>query len=230
VNIRSHHLRVQRTARYYTLGEAGSELRELWLVCHGYGQLAGPFLEGFRALADAKRLVVAPEGLSRFYTGAEAGPHGPASPVGATWMTREDRLAEIEDYVSYLDRLVQDLRSRSSPGPRCLIALGFSQGTATISRWAARTDARIDELVLWGGRLPPDLEPEAVAGRWAGLRVTLVAGRRDRWAAEREIESDASRLVQLGAAPRVMRFDGGHRLDDDVLRAISDDIEGPKRR
>jgi predicted esterase len=230
VNVRSHHLTVRRTARYYTLGEEVPEVREVWLVCHGYGQLAGEFIGGFRALADGTRLVVAPEGLSRFYVQQEAGQHGPDSPVGATWMTREDRLAEIDDYVAYLDRLLESLRERLGPGPRRLVALGFSQGTATISRWAVRTEAHVQELVLWGGRLPPDLDGAAAAGRWEGVRVTLVAGGRDRWATERELEADAARLVQLRVAARVLRFEGGHRLDDETLRAIADELgAGPSR-
>ena len=68
-----------------------SAARELWYVLHGYGQLAAPFLEEFRAIDDGTRLIVAPEALSRFYEGdAQARLHKDAS-VGASWMTREDR-------------------------------------------------------------------------------------------------------------------------------------------
>jgi hypothetical protein len=64
---------------------------------------------------------VAPEGLSRFYF--EGGFHGPGSKVGATWMTREDRLAKIEDYVGYLDALhdavfARAVRRPAAAGPR----------------------------------------------------------------------------------------------------------------
>ena len=38
-----HRIQVRRSARYYTMGDAGSA-QELWLVCHGYGQLAARFL------------------------------------------------------------------------------------------------------------------------------------------------------------------------------------------
>jgi predicted esterase len=169
MTIRAHHLYVTRTARYCTLGEPGPSVRQLWLVCHGYGQLAADLLAGFGAAARPDRLIVAPEALSRFYTGAEDGPHGPDSKVGATWMTREDRLAEIYDYVAYLDRVHGHIR-RQLPHHATVrtIALGFSQGTHTIARWAARTHIPIDELVLWGGTLPADLDPAEVAPLWGG--------------------------------------------------------------
>ena len=91
--VHEHHLPVSRTARYYTLGDPGPGTRQVWVVCHGYGQLASRFLEKLRALDDGTRYLVAPEGLSRFYLS-----ESPAERrVGASWMTREDRLAEIAD-------------------------------------------------------------------------------------------------------------------------------------
>ena len=87
-------------------------MRELWYVLHGYGQLAAPFLDDFRAIDDGTRLIVAPEALSRFYEGdVQARLHKDAK-VGASWMTREDRDAEIADYVAYLDTRARLDRSR----------------------------------------------------------------------------------------------------------------------
>ena len=97
--MRQHHLTISRNVRYATLGEVGDELRQVWFVCHGYGQLAHRFLRSFSALDDGSRLVVAPEGLSRYYVD-----HAERK-VGASWMTTEDRLTDIADYVAYLDGL-----------------------------------------------------------------------------------------------------------------------------
>src|SRR6266704_6639708 len=95
--LQEHHVSVTRTARYFTLGSSRG-VAEVWFACHGYGQLAGRFLEKLRVLDDGTRYLVAPEGLSRFYLSESA----TARRVGASWMTREDRLVEIEDYVRYL--------------------------------------------------------------------------------------------------------------------------------
>ena len=103
--MREEHLTVQRTARYYTLGAAGPGLRQLVVACHGYGQLAGRFIRHFAPLDDGSRLVVAPEALSRFYLDEPGTAPAAERRVGACWMTREDRLHEIDDYVRYLDAL-----------------------------------------------------------------------------------------------------------------------------
>src|SRR5258707_6339251 len=146
------HLTVGRTARYYTLGEPGPDVRQVWVVCHGYGQLAGRFVRHFEPIADASRLIVAPEGLSRFYL--DSGMH---ERVGATWMTREDRLADIEDYVGYLDALHAAVFRQVHPGSVQLVVMGFSQGVATAARWAAR-GRRAERLVASGGVLPAELD------------------------------------------------------------------------
>src|SRR5207245_4750618 len=69
--LQEHHLAVAKTARYYSLGEPGPATRQLWYVCHGYGQLAGRFLRHFEPLDDGSRVIIAPEGLSRFYLRSE---------------------------------------------------------------------------------------------------------------------------------------------------------------
>ena len=56
-----HSIEVPRTARYYVLGEATGG--DLWIVLHGFGQLAGDFIEYFVELNDGSRVIVAPEAL-----------------------------------------------------------------------------------------------------------------------------------------------------------------------
>jgi len=71
-----HHFTVARTARYEQLGEPSAATRQLWLVAHGYGQLAEYFIRHFKAVyaADpAGTVVVAPEALSRFYLAGNGG-------------------------------------------------------------------------------------------------------------------------------------------------------------
>ena len=106
------HLKVPRSARYAMLGSTNAALSEVWFVCHGHGQLAGRFLSRFLPLESQQRLFIAPEALSRYYLSPpKAGPHPPGTPVGASWMTSEDRESEIDDYVSYLDLLHDEVFS-----------------------------------------------------------------------------------------------------------------------
>lgn len=211
---REHRLCVTRTARYYTLGTT-TAVRDLWFVCHGYGQLAGPFIQQFEPIAAPGRLIVAPEALSRYYT------NHAAREVGATWMTREDRLSEIDDYVRYLDALHEHVAAELDGAERPRVrVLGFSQGVHTASRWVAFGSVRPDQLILWASPAPPDLDPTLLAGK---LRAPLVfvAGTRDKMVTASTLEAERERLGDAGVALDFRTFDGGHRLDDDALRALA---------
>lgn len=216
--MQEHRLAVTRRARYFTLG-AANPVEQVWFACHGYGQLAARFLEKLRVLDDGRRYLVAPEGLSRFYLSERPEERR----VGASWMTREDRLAEIEDYVPYLDAVSADVFGVIDRARVRVYALGFSQGAATVSRWAALGTPRIDRLVLWGGDFPPDLDltQPAVADRLRAARLTLVYGRSDAFITPKVVAAVTGRLETHDIPYTTIPFDGGHALDDAVLTSIA---------
>lgn len=242
---REHHLAVDRTARYWTLGGDDHEApAEIWFVLHGYKQLARRFLRRFEAVASPGRLVVAPEGLSRFYVSSGGGRHGAESVVGASWMTREDRRAEIADYVGYLDRLAAhvgvegdassggggtvtgDAPSRgpgasAADGPAVTV-LGFSQGVATASRWVTLGSVRPRRLILWGDFLPPDLDLERAEQALEGVDLVLVRGSDDGALSSPDLAAEeARRLADTDLRPRTLAYEGGHDIDDETLRGLA---------
>jgi predicted esterase len=208
-----HRLTVPRSARYYTLGGEG-DVGEVWVVLHGFGQLAGRFIRDFAAAASPQRLVVAPEALSRYYTDHAS------RKVGATWMTSEDRLAEIADYVRYLDLLVDELRVTLAPRVERLEVHAFSQGAATACRWVALGRHQADRLVLWGGGVPPDLDLAAHGARLSRTGLTMVIGDRDEFISEEAVADQAARLEAEGVSFKLQRFSGGHVVSWPVLAAM----------
>jgi predicted esterase len=212
-----HHLRVTRTARYYVLGTPAGHVDQLWVVCHGYGQLARDFIRSFTAIAADNRLIVAPEALNRYYVDTAPRPHGADSPVAATWMTREDRDNEIADYIAYLDDLCAELK-RVAPNAR-VTALGFSQGTATVSRWASAGNTRLHRVVLWGGSVAHDVPLRA--DLFGEATLTLVAGTRDHFVRSERLAAERERLHGAGLHHEFVQFEGGHRIDDGALRTLT---------
>ena len=220
--MREHHLAVPRSARYFTLGDASPATREVWFVCHGYGQLAGRFVRHFEPIASGSRLVVAPEGLSRFYLESGAGEgRGRNEKIGASWMTREDRLSEIADYVRYLDALQAEIFRDVDRDAVRVHLLGFSQGTATVTRWTALGAVRPERMILWGGEVPPDLDLAAAAQALRRVRLILVAGDQDEFITGKVLARDEGRLREQGIPFETRRFHGGHELDAGALRELA---------
>jgi len=222
-----HAITVPRTARYYTLGPTHGFPRELWFVCHGYGQLAGRFIEQFAPIDDGTRLIVAPEALSRFYLDSIPERRNQREPrVGATWMTREAREDEIADYVAYLEQLALEMKHHLSGASPRIVVLGFSQGTATVSRWLATSELRADQLVLWGGQIPPELDLAAWEERLQGAHITLVVGESDEYATPKIVAAEAERLSTSGVEFALQRFAGGHVIDQGALEMLAASFAG----
>jgi len=210
------HLTVSRTARYQQLGELSAATKRVWFVCHGYGQLAAYFVRHFAFLneADPHTVVIAPEGLSRFYLSGNGGR------VGASWMTRDDRLHEIHDHVSFLNQLAEKVLDECLPDVQVTV-LGFSQGTATVSRWLAQAWFRPARLILWAGGFPEDMEPATAHHLLQELPLMLVVGTEDEYVSAEKVTQQQLQLQQLGGAPVLVTFAGKHKLNRAVLEQLA---------
>ena len=91
-------IKISKTAKYTTYGNP-DKASIIIFALHGYGQLVQFFIRKFQVLDAEQYFVVAPEGLHRFYL------KGSSGRVGASWMTKEERQSDIEDYINYLDDL-----------------------------------------------------------------------------------------------------------------------------
>lgn len=211
----TRHFEIRRKLRYAVIGDPTREPAQVWFALHGYGQLAPRFIGYFEGLDDGTRLIVAPEGLHRHYID-----HAERK-VGASWMTSEDRLTDIDDYVRYLDALYAHVIESAGAGGAEVFALGFSQGVHTLCRWLAFGSARIDRAVLWGAVVPPDLDLRAEGAALGRTRLTLVVGDSDEYLGPDAVRAHEARLEAHGIPFSSLGFSGGHRLDADTLRRLA---------
>ncbi len=207
-------LQITRTAHLYQLGDLSAATRHLWIVCHGYGQLAKYFIRHFEVLADPETVVIAPEGLSKFYL------QGFSGRVGAAWMTKEERLADIEDYVGYLNQVLEDAL-QMAPSAEVHV-LGFSQGAATVCRWLAQLQKPVKELVLWAGIFPEDLNLSQAQKMLLNVKLTYVYGLQDSFISPDQVQEQLDRMHQMGFTPDVLTFTGEHTLNAAVLHQLKD--------
>jgi predicted esterase len=203
-------LTIPKTARYFLSAEPNAKVNEVVFVCHGYAQLANEFLEEFSSLQNEHRLFVAPEGLHRFYH------RGGQDKVVASWMTKEDRLDDIADYIQWLDQCAADVLLRCPPDVKITV-LGFSQGAATVSRWAAFGMTQIDHLILWCGFFPPDLPTE---NRAKCKSLTVVTASNDKYIDEATEKKNLTTIEALFTTYKHVRFEGGHELHAGTLSDI----------
>ena len=141
-----HTFTFQKSYRYEILNDV-DEATTILYVLHGYGQLAKYFIKKFTDL-DENLLIVAPEGMHRFYRKGNSGR------VGASWMTKEARQTDIEDNMKWLTELDRLLSQKYPIQKRIL--LGFSQGGSTAARWRLTNAVPFDSLIVWGSDFPPE--------------------------------------------------------------------------
>lgn len=207
----THHP-IQKQARVALVGSEATAIERLWIVLHGYGQLATYFARKFAPIDDGKTLVVVPEGLHRFYL------NGFSGRVGASWMTKEDRLTDIADNHHYLNQLFEHYRS-AHPSARIGI-IGFSQGAATAVRWFCQAAHLPDRLVIWSGAFPDDLNWFDDIPVLNQRPLTFVLGDNDEFYDEDRIEQQSAWLQSKDLKFNTIRFEGGHDIDPETLVSI----------
>jgi len=215
---RSEHIKVTKTGRYYVEGHLTQNTEEVWIVCHGYGYLAAYFIKYFETLASETCCVIAPEGLNKFYKSGMGGD------VGASWMTKSDRLSEIEDYVNYLDQLLEVILKQVDRNSIRLNILGFSQGTAAVCRWLTRGNVAVDNVVIWAGEIPDDIDFQKFNDILNKRPVQLVMGDNDEFISDKVLEHFELYLKSKSIAYKLHQYLGGHKIHEPLLLEIAGNL------
>jgi predicted esterase len=204
--MKEHSFTVEKTTRYYTLGDFDTA-DKLFLVLHGYGQLPQYFIRKFQSLTDKGYFIIAPEGLHRFYL------EGTSGRVGASWMTREARMDDIQDNLVYLKSLTDYFVSKKSF--KTISLLGFSQGGATASRFYSNYFKEFDTCILWASVFPDDV-PLEIENKI--LNYQFVVGTEDPYFSQNSIEKLLDEYQKLNIKTHL--FKGTHTIDIELLNQL----------
>jgi predicted esterase len=208
-----HSIRFEYEAHYFLSHEPTFKEKEIWLVMHGYGQLAEFFVRKFKSLFSPEILFIAPEGTNYNYL------EGFQGRVGANWMTKHERETAIANNHRLLDKLIGAFLEHFPEKPKIKV-LGFSQGAATATRWASHWEGKVETLVLWAGGFALDLNLDEAKGKFSATELILALGDNDEMITLENIQKQEELSSRLGKDVRRFTYPGGHELDPELLEKI----------
>ena len=131
-------------------------------------------------------------------------------------MTKEDRLAEIDDQRNYFDALYRVVTHPLAPDVMVNV-LGFSQGTAAASRWVASTEYHVDNLILWAGDFPAEVQNLPKMQR---MNVYYVYGKKDPFLSDERIAQFQEQTKRNALHVNTLTFDGKHQIHSETLTQL----------
>ncbi len=197
------------TNSYSTLNTLTNKTKNVWFVCHGMGYLSKYFLKYFNELNGEENYIIAPQAQSKYYIGSKF------KHVGASWLTKESTLKEIENVTRYFDAV---LENEKLPNDVNFIVLGYSQGVSVAMRYVAKNKLKCSQLILMSGGIPKELESQNFEFLKGKTTVSLVYGNQDKYLNKDRIANEKKRFYKLfGNKVKLIPFEGKHEVKKELL-------------
>ena len=196
------------TNTYSTLNKKTEKTKNVWLVFHGIGYLSRYFLKYFKHLNSEENYIIAPQAQSKYYLNSEY------RHVGASWLTRENLEAEIENTLNYVEAVFQ---AENLQNVENLNIFGYSQGVSVATRFIARRKIVCKNLLMHSGRIPEEIQ--ASDFRFLkDTRFSFIYGTEDKYLKNEHLKLEEKRLHQLFPKNlQILSFDGGHEVNTDLI-------------
>jgi predicted esterase len=214
LGITEHSIKIERTAHYYTSDTNLKDARHIWLLLHGYGQLASRLIKRFTHKQSADYYFIAPEAISKYYVRRQP------NVVGASWMSQEHRLDEIADYINYISKVMDPIIQGMHEGQKLNI-LGFSQGTSTMWRYINHNQYPYHTIVNWAGEFPKDIEFSDLNDYLQNVpHKYFCVGDNDEYITPEFTKKIKKFINENKFGFKFKLFEGTHVIDQDVFREI----------
>jgi len=213
MNSTEKHVSYTTKNTYETLNTLTSKTKNIWIVFHGIGYLSRYFLRYFNELPLEENYIIAPQAPSKYYL------NGKYTHVGASWLTKENTLSEMENVSSYLDVV---LAAEQLPENTNLIVFGFSQGVSIASRWTALNRVKCNQLVLYAGGIPNEMTPEDFKFlEEQHTQVKIIVGTKDEYLNEERMKSESKKIATLfNNKAEITTFEGGHEVRKEIINSL----------
>lgn len=197
---------------YSTLNDLTPTTKNVWVVLHGIGYLSRYFLKYFKDLDPEENYIIAPQAQSKYYLNNEY------RHVGASWLTKENTEAEIENVLNYLEEIYTAEALQNAPK---LIIFGYSQGVSIATRWIARNKVECSHLIMHSGKVPQELKQEDFSFL-NNTAVSFIYGTKDEYLENGIVAVEEERLKELfGKKLKVLSFEGGHEMNTEIISNLA---------
>ncbi|WP_340198782.1 esterase [Ascidiimonas sp. W6] len=195
---------------YSTLNTFTEKTKNVWFVNHGLGYLSRSFIKYFSILNADENYIIAPQAPSKYYLGNEF------KNVGACWLTKDNTEQDIENILNYLDAVYL---AEAIPKNVNFITLGYSQGVSVTARWVARRKIECEQMILYAGGIPNELNPEDFTFfDKKNTKVHCVYGDIDPYINKQRLGFEIQRIEELfGHHAQIQHFKGGHEFKNTFL-------------
>lgn len=201
------------TNTYETRNTQTSKTKNIWIVLHGIGYLSKYFIRYFDELNADENYIIAPQAPAKYYLKNEY------KYVGASWLTKENRVLETSNVLAYLDAVFEAEKLSSACN---LILFGFSQGVSIATRWVASRKIVCQKVVLYAGGIPKELTPEDFAFLDPKeTEVIVLVGDKDPYLTAEVMKAESERIDKLfhGNAKQEI-FEGGHEVKKEIINTL----------
>jgi len=200
------------TNSYTTLNTLTNKTKNVWFVCHGIGYLSRYFLKYFDALNNEENYIIAPQAQSKYYLGSQY------RHVGASWLTKENTIKEIDNVMRYFDAV---LEAEKIPSTVNFIVLGYSQGVSVVARYVAKRKLRCNQLVLLSGGIPKELSKGDFKFLDGKTKISLIYGNQDEYLTKELMVSEEKCFYELfGDTATITVFEGKHEVKKEIVSKI----------
>ena len=203
----------QTTNTYETLNDFSDKTKNIWIVLHGIGYLSKYFIRYFDELNADENYIIAPQAPAKYYLKNEY------KYVGASWLTKVNRVLETKNVLAYLDAV---FANEEFPSQCNLNIFGFSQGVSIATRWIASRKINCANIILYAGGIPKELNPEDFEHlNFKETQIKVFVGDKDQYLTGDILKYETGRIEELfqGKAKHQI-FEGGHEVKKEIINTL----------
>lgn len=212
MNVKENLITYSSSNSYSTLNDLSDKTKNVWFVFHGIGYLSRYFINYFDELPAEENYIIAPQAPSKYYLNNEY------RHVGASWLTKEETLAAMDNLLNYLDNVYKN----EAVPKRCnLIIMGFSQGVSVAMRWIARSKIDCQLMLLYAGGIPTELKFEDFEFLSQTTKIKVIVGDTDEYLTPERLQIEQEKIEMLFPVnAELITFTGKHEIKKAIINKL----------